>query len=62
MHKNIFNFESITYSVKQRENAFAAPLIILRSIYIYIYIYSYIHTIKLSPKMTLIACKQRITI
>ena len=30
MHKYIFNFESITYSVKQRENAFAAPLIILK--------------------------------
>ena len=31
--KNIFNFESITYNVKQRKNVCAGPYFFLRSIY-----------------------------
>ena len=32
--KNMFNFESLNYSVKLRENVFAGPKIILWSIYV----------------------------
>ena len=35
MQNFFFNFESITYSVKQRENVFAGPSVILRSSFQY---------------------------